>query len=521
MRYETKSESRRFSRAVFSLLAAAYGDQRVATVTPFSNNATICSYPQFCKDNELPAGYDTARLDALFARANAGQAVDVPTGVGFCMYIRRAALQAVGLFDEEHFGKGYGEENDFCIRAAQAGWRNLHALDTFVRHFGGVSFGEAKSPRERAAMQTLRRLHPRYEGDVLRFVQADPAHPARMAVDVARILAPNQEGQPRPVILAVLHDRQGGTERHVHELAAALRERAQFIVLRPLPGQRVSLRLPDPDEGFELVFSLQSEYPLLLDVLRQFGVCHIHYHHLLGHGDEVRRLPLRLGVGYDFTARCHRSHQGRHAPGAQRHPDRRIRQELHSRKPGGRAHAAKPPPPQCRAPHRNRGRAAARHDALDQGQQAGGQVPQLRTFLRAFFPAPPHTQSCLRAAFFAPAEKERARAGRVSPRHGITRLAGQARCWPLPQPVCHAARQRLPGPQWAHSIHSWKTRRAAMHLLHFNMAAVSICCLLLLGGFSYRQSKPGVWAMLAGALGLLAVMAINIYATLGYGDWRM
>ena len=81
-----------------------------------------------------------------------------------------------------------------------------------------------------------------------------------------------------------------------------MRERAQFIVLRPLSGQRVSLRLPDPDEGFELVFSLQSEYPLLLDVLRQFGVCHIHYHHLLGHGDEVRRLPLRLGVGYDFTA---------------------------------------------------------------------------------------------------------------------------------------------------------------------------------------------------------------------------
>jgi hypothetical protein len=84
-------------------------------------------------------------------------------------------------------------------------------------------------------------------------------------------------------------------------------------------------------------------------------------------------------------------------------------------------------------------------------------------------------------------------------------------------------RQRLPGPQWAHSIQSihWKTRRAAMHLLHFNMAAVSICCLLLLGGFSYRQSKPGVWAMLAGALGLLAVMAVNIYATLGYGNWRM
>ena len=284
------------------LRAAAYSDQRIASVTPFSNNATICSYPGFCQDNDLPHGYDTAGLDALFARANAGQVIDVPTGVGFCMYIRRAALQAVGLFDVENFGKGYGEENDFCIRAENAGWRNLHALDTFVRHFGGVSFGAAKSPREQAAMQTLRRLHPRYEAAVHRFVQADPARAARLAVDVARTLAPNPQGRPRPVILAVLHDRQGGTERHVSELARLLHEQAQFLVLRPLPGQRVSLRLPDEQDRLELVFDLRSEYPLLLKTLRQFGVCHIHYHHLLGHGEEILALPERLGLGYDFTA---------------------------------------------------------------------------------------------------------------------------------------------------------------------------------------------------------------------------
>ena len=277
--------------------AAAYGDQKVASVTPFSNNATICSYPRFCQDNDLPDGWDTARLDALFARTNPGQVVDVPTGVGFCMYIRRAALAEVGLFDVENFGKGYGEENDFCIRAARAGWRNLHLLDTFVRHFGGVSFGDSKSPRERAAMETLRRLHPRYESQVLRFVQDDPAKLARAMVDVGRIL----DGQ-RPVILTVLHDRQGGTERHVHELASALRDRAQFLVLRPLPGGRVSLRLPDPEEGFELVFSLADGFEQLLTVLRQLGVCHVHFHHLLGHDDMVARLPERLGVGYDFTA---------------------------------------------------------------------------------------------------------------------------------------------------------------------------------------------------------------------------
>ena len=278
--------------------AAAYSDQRVASVTPFSNNATICSYPRFCQDNALPMGWDVGRLDQLFAKTNAGQVVDVPTGVGFCMYIRRAALDEVGLFDVENFGKGYGEENDFCIRAENAGWRNLHALDTFVHHSGGVSFGDAKSPRERAAMETLRRLHPRYEAAVMRFVQSDPARPARMAVDLARVMKPSA----LPVILAVLHDRQGGTERHVEELAATLHDRARFFILRPLAGHAVQLRLPDPDEGFEIVFSLSNQYSALISTLQQLGVQHVHFHHLLGQGEQVRKIPAQLGVTFDFTA---------------------------------------------------------------------------------------------------------------------------------------------------------------------------------------------------------------------------
>lgn len=163
---------------------AAYCDARVASVTPFSNNATICSYPQFCEINPTPA-LGTAALDQLFAECNAGEVIDVPTGVGFCMYIRRACLREIGLFDVENFGKGYGEENDFCVRAANAGWRNLHALDTFVLHAGGVSFGESKRERELAAMDTLRRLHPDYEPSVHRFLAVDPAKTARQRVDLA------------------------------------------------------------------------------------------------------------------------------------------------------------------------------------------------------------------------------------------------------------------------------------------------------------------------------------------------
>lgn len=276
---------------------AAYSDRKIASVTPFSNNATICSYPRFCKDNDLPAHSDAARLDALCAQTNPGAVVDVPTGVGFCMYIRRDCLTQIGLFDIKNFGKGYGEENDFCQRAAEAGWRNLHLLDTFVLHTGGISFGESKSPREIAAMETLRRLHPRYERDVMAFVQADPAQPYRLALDMARI----QQVQ-LPVVLAVLHDRAGGTLRHVRELAQHLSDQATFLTLTPAPDQRVRLELAGKDEGFELSFRVFDQFTDLVQVLKNLGVGHIHYHHILGHDPLVLDLPAHLGVDYDFTA---------------------------------------------------------------------------------------------------------------------------------------------------------------------------------------------------------------------------
>ncbi|WP_278534837.1 methyltransferase domain-containing protein [Delftia acidovorans] len=278
---------------------AAYGDARIASVTPFSNNATICSYPRFCEGNDLPPGMDTAAIDALCARTNPGQVVDVPTGVGFCMYIRRDSLNAVGLFDTEHFGKGYGEENDFCQRAAAAGWRNLHLLDTFVLHTGGVSFGESKSPRERAAMETLRRLHPRYEADVMAFVQADPARTARLALDVARLQA---QAAHQPVVLAVLHDRAGGTVRHVRELAQFLQGRALFLMLSPAAGGTVVLRRAEEKEAFELAFRINDQMEELVQALRQLGVVHVHYQHLLGHSEAILDLPARLGTAHDFTA---------------------------------------------------------------------------------------------------------------------------------------------------------------------------------------------------------------------------
>lgn len=59
--------------------------------------------------------------------------------VGFCMLFRRSLVDQIGLLDER-FGSGNFEDDDFCIRAALAGYTNLIAGDVFIHHFGSATF---------------------------------------------------------------------------------------------------------------------------------------------------------------------------------------------------------------------------------------------------------------------------------------------------------------------------------------------------------------------------------------------
>lgn len=161
------------------IAACAARDARTGTVTPFSNNATICSYPRFGEPNPLPEGKSAARIDAAFARANAGLAVEIPTAVGFCMFITRRCLDEVGRFDEEAFGRGYGEEVDFCMRASRAGWRHWLAADTFVFHEGEVSFGGGAQGIRDRAQAIVDERYPEFQARVREFVAADPPRPFR------------------------------------------------------------------------------------------------------------------------------------------------------------------------------------------------------------------------------------------------------------------------------------------------------------------------------------------------------
>jgi GT2 family glycosyltransferase/glycosyltransferase involved in cell wall biosynthesis len=268
----------------------------IGTVTPFSNNATICSFPEFCRDNPLPPRCDLATLDNLFARCNENVSIPIPTAVGFCMYIRRLCLNQVGLFDEDRFGRGYGEENDFCMRATSAGWLHLLCADTFVYHKGGVSFGTEKASREHAALATLHSLHTEYANLVAQHIQEDPAQRfrARVAIELAR----NGAGT---TVLHVTHGMGGGTEKHIEDLAEALDGEAKFLVLRPGADGGLVLSLDLDKASMALHFSLPQEAEQLLDTCRYLGVGRVHFHHTMGLDPWLWRIGQRLGIATDLT----------------------------------------------------------------------------------------------------------------------------------------------------------------------------------------------------------------------------
>jgi GT2 family glycosyltransferase len=279
----------------------ADSDPHIGTITPFSNNAEICSFPNFCEDNPLPRGMSEEDVNRAMERAAVPLYPDIPTGVGFCMFIRRALLNKIGLFDAETFGLGYGEENDFCMRAVQAGYRNVLCDDTFILHVGSSSFDSKKSALTQENMQRLVAKHPNYLKEVTSFIAADPLKPIR---DMAYSFL-NLQGEPgqRPGVLHVLHGRKGGTENHIRHLMAAGRGRLRQYLLATFDDDWV---LEDANGEWLVTYQLKHEQDelwgsLLESLCTAFNIHVCHVHHLAGCRLGLLEAFAALSIPYGFT----------------------------------------------------------------------------------------------------------------------------------------------------------------------------------------------------------------------------
>ncbi len=146
---------------LYKMQQVAYSRNNVATVSPFTNSgAGILNIPDFYKNNSIPANHTLDSWSDVVEEISIENSLCTYTNVGFCIYITRKAINKIGVLDYETFGKGNGEEIDFCLRARRAGFVNFIASNTFIQHEGSsVSYSELEKLEKNNAKKILVEKH--------------------------------------------------------------------------------------------------------------------------------------------------------------------------------------------------------------------------------------------------------------------------------------------------------------------------------------------------------------------------
>jgi len=296
-------------KAVETLRQVAYAKAETGTVTPLSNEATICSYPAPNGGNPMPDLATAKLFDRLARKANGNATVEIPTGVGFCLYIRHDCLSATGNLRTELFAQGYGEENDFCLRARHLGYTHVAAMGAYVAHKGGVSFRSATRALSGRNSAILNQLYPGYQAMVMAHIAGDPAAPYRAALDEAR-LCHQRNGQQS--VLMISHAHGGGVAKQVDQTASELRAQGfnPLLLTTKFPRSPSRTRYPwpsllcagDSKDYPNLTFTLPDDLPRLLNLLRRLKTSRIELHHMLGQHEAVRGIAAALGIPQDIIA---------------------------------------------------------------------------------------------------------------------------------------------------------------------------------------------------------------------------
>ena len=275
----------------------AYSQDDVATVTALSNNATLASVPNGLQPNKLPDSMSFDEYANMVYSRSLRRYPQIPTAHGFCMYIRRNALNVVGLFDQQTFGKGYGEENDFSYRCMDFGYKHLLCDSVIVYHKESQSFNEKKEQLINANMKILRKRYPLYVKNTENWCSK---FPIKDICDNVRIGIENRD---RSNILFLIHDwsnvhsNVGGTTIHCLDLISRLRNDFNIHVLAPENDvYKLHSYFKDSeicnDVGLYKKNVMSSFYDadyrkMLETIIDGLGITTVHVHHMIGHYFDV------------------------------------------------------------------------------------------------------------------------------------------------------------------------------------------------------------------------------------------
>lgn len=196
----------------------------VASVTPMTNNGEIANIPLISTFESLHPGV-ADKIDKVARQFDPFETlIEIPTGIGFCMAMSKKWIDKLPSFDIS-FGRGYGEEVDWCQRAIQLGGKHLLTGALFVEHRGGMSFGLDKEFLIAKNNKRIQQRYPDYDFNVRRFISEDPAIGQRLALGLAMI------GLQGEISVFLAHRLGGGTEVWLQSVIDSRMRRQQSSVV--------------------------------------------------------------------------------------------------------------------------------------------------------------------------------------------------------------------------------------------------------------------------------------------------
>lgn len=213
------------------LIRCIRSDEKIGIVGPLSNAASWQNVPMLLDGNNqfavnaLPQGFTPDDMAEVVLRSSHHVYPKVPFVNGFCFMIAREVIEKVGLLDEKRFPTGYGEENDYCIRAADAGFDLAIADDTYVFHAKSKSFGhETRKVYSKNGSETLKAKHGKERvnelADSIRYMKDFEEIRSRVSVGLTKDRHPSPNGDPfnkRIMFLLPVSGGGGGVHSIVQE----------------------------------------------------------------------------------------------------------------------------------------------------------------------------------------------------------------------------------------------------------------------------------------------------------------
>lgn len=290
------SDTKISGRLFHSLQSSAYSLPLVGSVTPLSNNGTIASvfnWPNGATNIEKEDHNHFQKIVRHLKPKN--QLVQIPTAVGFCWFIQKSVFNEVGYFDEKNFLRGYGEENDWCMRAQNLGYRHFLSLNDFVFHASGQSFGTEKIKLLNQSSLKLNKIHPTYPDLVNHHIEINHWQAERFLIMLSFL----NLNPAKKIKIYVLHNDPefyaGGVEVHVKEESSKALLADHRIIQVFLFGKQIKIRLifnQSLKQEFAFDFENKDVLYLLWKTLSHESL--IYVHHLVGYPKYVRNLIQQL-----------------------------------------------------------------------------------------------------------------------------------------------------------------------------------------------------------------------------------